>query len=65
MFVCFLACLLACSLVVRLFLDAANISSSNNKCSLVRLRPGGWGMGTPMYGLYKHVPRDMLWFLRF
>ena len=36
MFVYFLSCLLARSLVVRLFLDVANISSWNNKCSLVR-----------------------------
>ena len=27
--------------------------------------PGGGGGGTPIYGLYKYVPRDRVWFLRF
>ena len=26
--------------------------------------PGGGG-GTPIYGLYRYVPRDRVWFLRF
>ena len=28
-------------------------------------RPGGGGGGTPIYGLYRYVPRDRVWFLRF
>ena len=28
--------------------------------------PGGWGGGgTPIYGLYRYVPRDRVWILRF
>ena len=26
---------------------------------------GGGGGGTPIYGLYRYVPRDRVWFLRF
>ena len=26
---------------------------------------GGGGGGTPIYGLYRYVPRDRIWFLRF
>ena len=29
-----------------------------------RSLPGGGG-GTPIYGLYRYVPRDRVWFLRF
>ena len=25
--------------------------------------PGGGGGGTPLYGLYRYVPRDRVWFL--
>ena len=28
-------------------------------------RGGGGGGGTPIYGLYRYVPRDRVWFLRF
>jgi len=24
---------------------------------------GGWWGGTPLYGLYRYVPRDRVWFL--
>ena len=27
-------------------------------------RGGGW-RGTPIYGLYRYVPRNRVWFLRF
>ena len=27
--------------------------------------PGGGGGGTPIYGLYRYVPRNRVWFLRF
>ena len=30
-----------------------------------RGRGGGGGRGTPIYGLYKYVPRDRVWVLRF
>ena len=26
---------------------------------------GGGGGGSPIYGLYRYVPRDRVWFLRF
>ena len=26
---------------------------------------GGGGGGTPIYGLYRYVPRNRVWFLRF
>ena len=28
-------------------------------------RGGGGGGGTPIYGLYRYVPRNRVWFLRF
>ena len=33
----------------------------------VDIRPGGGGGGggTPIYGLYRYVPRNRVWFLRF
>ena len=27
--------------------------------------PGGGGSGAPIYGLYRYVPRNRVWFLRF
>ena len=35
---------------------------------LIRVHVPGWGGGgggTPIYGLYRYVPRDRVWFLRF
>ena len=34
-------------------------------CSVLLWRAPGGGGGTPIYGLYRYVPRDRVWFLRF
>ena len=39
-----------------------NLKTKNAK---IYSGPGGGGGGTPIYGLYRYVPRDRVWFLRF
>ena len=37
----------------------------SGKISLLFNKPGGGGGHTPMYGLYRYVPLDRVWLLRF
>ena len=44
--------------------EAASIYTTAEKFeNVVCVRPGGGGGGTPLYGLYRYVPRNMVWFL--
>ena len=42
-----------------------SLCEATNLAGLQRDPLGEGGGYTPIYGLYRHVPRDMVWFLRF
>ena len=48
-------------------LEQAAIPAKSGQKEFEHLSPPGQGGGggTPIYGLYRHVPRNRVWFLRF
>ena len=50
--------------VNNLSLEAKHSSFSPTTIGFYRIPGGGWG-GTPIYGLYRYVPRNRVWFSRF